>query len=109
MWRKQCEGLMCGDVQFEGAVDEGNARLSCIESLISTKKVSWGVTWKVMATMAPPLSRYTAFVHIAIVTSVFDHRSENIPFSGHGHYCKHNILPFSKRQYMSLASCGFAK
>ena len=55
---------MCGVVQLEGAFDEGNARLSCIESLISTKKVSWGATRKVMATMAPHLGRNSAFQYM---------------------------------------------
>ena len=67
--RKQCEGMMCGEMQCEGAFDEGNARASCSESSISTKKVAWGVMWKVMAIMALPVSRYSAFQYMAIVTS----------------------------------------
>ena len=77
---------MCGEVLLEGAFDEGNARLSCIESLVSTKKVSWGVTRKVMATMALPLGRNSAFQYMAFATSVFGHRSENVPLSVYGHY-----------------------
>ena len=53
--------MMCGEVQLEGDFDEGNARVSCSESSISTKMVTWGVMWKVRATIAPPLNRYSAF------------------------------------------------
>ena len=52
--------MMRGEVQFEGAFDEGNARLSCSESSTSTKKVTSGVTWKVRATIALPASKYAA-------------------------------------------------
>ena len=61
MWRKQCEGLMCGEMEFEGAFDEGNARVSCSESSTSTKKVTSGVTWKVRAIIALPANKYSAF------------------------------------------------
>ena len=30
--------MMCGEVQSEGAFDEGNARVSCSESSTSTKR-----------------------------------------------------------------------
>ena len=60
---------MCGETQLEGAFDGGNAWVSCSESSLSTKMVTWGVMWKVMATMALPVSRYSAFQYMAIVTS----------------------------------------
>ena len=50
--------MMWGEVQLEGAFDEGNARVSCSESSISTKMVTWGVMRKVRATIAAPQSRY---------------------------------------------------
>ena len=53
--------MMCGEVQFEGAFDEGNARVSCSESSTSTKKVTSGVTWKVRAAIALPANKYSAF------------------------------------------------
>ena len=96
MWRKHCEGLMCGEVQLEGAFDESNARVSCCESSTLTKMVTWGVMWKVRATIALPLSRYSAFEYMVTVTSVFCHCGENILLSVYGIYCKDNILLFSK-------------
>ena len=57
----QCEGMMCGEVQSEGAFDEGNARVSCSESSTSTKKVTSGVIWKVRATVVLPVNKYSAF------------------------------------------------
>ena len=86
---------MRGEVQLGGAFDEGNARVSCVEGSISTKMVTWGVMWKVRATIAPPLNRYSAFQYLAFVTSVFGHCGENIPLSAYG-YCQDNILLFSK-------------
>ena len=53
--------MMCGEVQFEGAFDEGNARVSCSESSTSTRKVTPGVTWKARATIALPANKYSAF------------------------------------------------
>ena len=61
MWRIQCEGIMCGEMQFEGDFDEGNARVSCSESSTSTKKVTSGVSWKVRAPIALPAIKYSAF------------------------------------------------
>ena len=52
---------MCGEVQFEGGFDLGNAMVSCSESSISTKKVTSGVSWKVKATTALPANKYSAF------------------------------------------------
>ena len=52
--------MMCGEIKFEGAFDEGNARVSCSESSTSTKKVTSGVTWKVRATIAQPANKYSA-------------------------------------------------
>ena len=87
---------MCGEVQLEGALDGGNAWVSCSESSISTKKVTWGVMWKVRATIAPPLSRKSAFQNMVIVTSVLGHCGENILLSVYGYCCQGNILLFSK-------------
>ena len=53
--------MMCGEMQLEGAFDEGNARISCSESSTSTKKVTPGVTWKARATIALPANKYSAF------------------------------------------------
>ena len=53
--------MMCGEIKFEGAFDEGNARVSCSESSTSTKKVTSGVTWKASATIALPANKYSAF------------------------------------------------
>ena len=52
---------MCGEVQFDGAFDEGNARVSGSESSTSTKKVTSGVTWKARATNALTAHKYSAF------------------------------------------------
>ena len=49
--------MMCGEVQFEGAFDAGNARVRCSESSTSTKKVTSGVTGKARATTALPASK----------------------------------------------------
>ena len=53
--------MMCGEMQLEGAVDEGNARISCRDSSTSTKKVTSVVTWKARATIALPANKYSAF------------------------------------------------
>ena len=53
--------MMCGEVQFEGAFDEGNARVSCSESSAATKKVTSGVVWKARATIAQSLNKYSVF------------------------------------------------
>ena len=53
--------MMCGEMQLEGAFDEGNARISCSESSTSTKKVTPGVIWKARATIALPANKYSAF------------------------------------------------
>ena len=50
--------MMCGEVQSEGAFDEGNARVSCSESSTSTKKVTSGVMWKARATIALAANKY---------------------------------------------------
>ena len=86
MWRKQCEGLMCGEVQFEGAFDDGNARVSCSESSTSTTKVTSGVIWKARATIALPLNKYSAFQYMVIVTSLLGNCNEDILLSAHGYY-----------------------
>ena len=52
--------MMRGEVQSEGAFDEGNARVSCSESSTSTKKVMSGVIWKVRASTAQPANKYSA-------------------------------------------------
>ena len=49
---------MCGEVQLEGAFDEGNARLSCCESSTSIKKVTSGAIWKARATIALAANKY---------------------------------------------------
>ena len=66
----QCEGLMCGEVQFEGACDEGNERVSCGESSIPRKKFTSGVLWRVRATIALPTKIYSAFQNMAILMKV---------------------------------------
>ena len=53
--------MMCGEIKFEGAFDEGNARVSCCESSTSTKNVTSGVTWKARAAIALPANKYSAF------------------------------------------------
>ena len=61
MWQKQSEGMMRGEIKFEGAFDEGNAGVSCSESSTSTKKVTSGVIGKARAAIAPPADKYSAF------------------------------------------------
>ena len=109
--------MMCGEMQFEGAFDESNARVSCSESSTSTEKVTSGVIWA-RATIALPANKFSAF-------------------SEYG-FCNFSIWPFSESkkkmvivmkisyfQFMvivkkifylsvsgyckSLASCGIAK
>ena len=63
--------MMCGEIKFGGAFDEGNARVSCSESSTSTKKVTSGVTWNVRAAYAQPVNKYSAF-------SANDHRDFRI-------------------------------
>ena len=53
--------MMCGEIKFEGAFDEGNASVSCSESSTSTRKVTSGVNWKARATIALPANKYSAF------------------------------------------------
>ena len=53
--------MMCGEVKFEGAFDEGKARVSCSESSTSTKNVTSGVIGKVRAAIALPANKYSAF------------------------------------------------
>ena len=60
---------MCGGVHFEGAFDEGNARVCGSESSI-LKEVSSCVTRKVWATIALPENKYSAFQHMAFVVKV---------------------------------------
>ena len=76
--------MMCGEVQSEGAFDEGNARVSCSESSTSTKKVTPGVIWKARATIALAAHKYSAFQYMVILTSVSGHCSENILLSVNG-------------------------
>ena len=78
--------MMCGEVQFEGAFDEGNARVSCSESSTSTKMVTSGVIRKVRATTAQPANKYFAFQLMVNVISVFGHCSEDILLSVNGYY-----------------------
>ena len=52
---------MCGEMQCEGAFDEGNARVSCSEGSTSTKKVTSGVTWEASANNAIPANKYSDF------------------------------------------------
>ena len=73
---------MCGEMQFEGACDEGSARVSCSEGSTSTKKVTSGVTWKVRATIALPANKYSAF-------SVYG-------------YCNFSIGPFYLKKKMVI-------
>ena len=53
--------MMCGEMQLEGAFDEGSARISCSESSTSTKKVTPGVNWKARATIVLPANKSSAF------------------------------------------------
>ena len=78
--------MMCAEIKFEGAFDEGNARVSCSESSTSTKKVTSGVIWKVRATTALPANKYSAFQHMVIVTSALGHY-EKVLLSVYGYYC----------------------
>ena len=59
--------MMCGEMQFEGAFDEGSAWVSCSESPISSKKVTSSVAWKVRATIALPANKHSATQHMVIV------------------------------------------
>ena len=63
--------------------------MRCSESSISTKMVTWGVMWKVRATIALPLNRYSFVQYMVIV--------EIISCFSVGGYCK------------SQASCGIVK
>ena len=76
--------MMCGEVQSEGAFDEGNARVSCSESSTSTKKVTSVVTWKARATNMQAAHKYSAFQHMVILMSAYCHCSENILLSVNG-------------------------
>ena len=58
--------MMRGEVQSEGAFDEGNARVSCSEISTSTKKATSGVTWKARATIVLAANTYSAFQRIVI-------------------------------------------
>ena len=69
--------MMCGEMQLEGAFDEGNARISCSESSTSTEKVTPGVIWKARATIALPANKDSTFQYMATVTSVFVHCNVN--------------------------------
>ena len=81
--------MMCGEMQLEGAFDEGNARISCSESSTSTKKVTSGVIWKARATNALTAHKQSAFQYM-VLTSVYGHCSGNLT-SVYGH-CSGNIL-----------------
>ena len=61
--------MVCGEVQLEGAFDEGNVTVCCSESSI-LKEVTSGVTRKVRATIALPVNKYSAFQHVAFVVKV---------------------------------------
>ena len=78
--------MMCGEVQFEGAFDEGNARVSCSESSTATKKVTSGVIRKARATIAQPANKYSVFQYMVNVISVFGHCNEDILLSVYGCY-----------------------
>ena len=76
--------MVCGEVQSEGAFDEGNATVCCCEKSTSTKMVTSGVIWKARAAIALAAHKYSAFQYMVILTSVFGHCSENILLSVHG-------------------------
>ena len=76
--------MMCGEMQLEGAFDEGNARISCSGSATSTKKVTPGVIWKARATIALAANKYSAFQFMVIFMSIYGHCSENILLSVYG-------------------------
>ena len=59
--------MMCGEVQSEGAFDEGNARVSCSEGSTSTMKVTSGVIWKARATNALTAHKYSAFQYMVLL------------------------------------------
>ena len=84
---------MCGEVQFEGAFDEGNARVSCSESSTQTES---GVTWKVRATIAQPANKYSAFQFMVNEISVFGHCNEDILLSVYGLLLNRYILLSNK-------------
>ena len=73
--------MMCGEMQLEGAFDEGNARISCSESSTSTKKVTPGVNWKARATIALPANKYSALQYLVIVITVLGHCSDKTRWS----------------------------
>ena len=79
--------MMCGEVQSEGAFDEGNARVSCGESSTSTKKVTSGVIWKDRATIALPANKYSAFQDMVLVATVLGQCYEKVLPSDYGCYC----------------------
>ena len=84
MWRKQCEGKMCGEVKSEGAFDEGNARVSCGESSTSTQKATSGVTWKARAAIELDANKHSAYQYMVILMSAYGHCSENFLLSVFG-------------------------
>ena len=88
--------MMRGEMKFEGAFDEGHARVSCSESSTSTKKVTSGVSWKVRTTNALCADKYSAVQNMVAATSALGIYRENILLSVHGFYCNENILRFSK-------------
>ena len=99
MWRQQCEDITCGEMQYEGAFEEGYARVSCTESSISRKKLTSGDMWKVRATIALPAKKYVAFQYMIIVVkeSSFQYMANEKKTS---HFislgcCSGNILLFS--------------
>ena len=61
---------MCGEMQLEGAFDEGNARKSCSESSTSTKKVTSGAIGKVRAAIVLPPNKILLFQYMDIVMSL---------------------------------------
>ena len=76
--------MMCGEVQSEGAFDEGNARVSCSESSTSTKKATPGGVWKARAAIALAAHKYSGFQNMVVSKSVLGHGSENTLLSVSG-------------------------
>ena len=79
--------MMCGEMKFEDAFNEGNARVSCSESSTSTKKVASGVIWKDRATIALPAMKNSALQHMVIALSVFGHCFGYVILTEYGYYC----------------------
>ena len=82
--------MMCGEVQSEGAFDEGNARVSCSESSTSTKRRLRGRHMEGQGNQCANRAQIFCFSVYGLLTSVYGHCSGNLT-SVCGH-CSGNIL-----------------